>query len=627
MEKEAIERVRQANEELVAARRAVDMECSGTREVPLDPFGVHDEESYDPAVSKKDEGPTSSRGLQDRKPRSNLPASEMSKLRQRGASSTSKTWHQAQAIARSISQGHREISKKTSLVPFWMRGIHNVVQPVARQADPMVAPISRDSTLKIHHILDLRHPTYAVVTFTSRQAAVAARQCLVDGSGVDNWVEIKELPVPPLADAPPCDIMFCRGCCRPVTLTISKLEKKIRHIAGISFFLLFCFFYTLPLSLVSQLLHPEKLAQLFLGWDSLQNPNSVFYTVLAGISSGLLYTLFFSFCPQLFKALANFEGNVSSMQKAEDKALQYFWYFMMLTAFTGTSLTQMFTEVFLDEGQLGTEIKDVLAAAANSIPTQQAPVWVNWLIVRFTYTLPFMYLLQANTFGFRILRWEWCGRLMRGGGPGGPPPYRILVDAGTAHMCIVAIAPVCPLIAPLGMVYFMVMLLMLRWLLVFVYRPSYDAGGNRWPALHEIIVSSTIYGQVLVATILGLKNAFYPMVMIAAAIVPTYMFSRNCKHKFLQAFTDAGLWQTSHLDRSSRMAMMMMMNNNVEPNTVLSSSDEGREEYRRWLVDCHKASYVPICLAGSESLLTVEHAIVVPTTPTTNSNTTTVAAS
>jgi hypothetical protein len=97
----------------------------------------------------------------------------------------------------------------------------------------------------------------------------------------------------------------------------------------------------LPYRLTSQLLNPEKLAEFFPDWEALQNSDTFFFRVLAGISSGLLYTLFFSFCPQLFKAIANFEGNVSSKRTAEDKALHYYWYFMLVTAFTGTSLAQM----------------------------------------------------------------------------------------------------------------------------------------------------------------------------------------------------------------------------------------------------------------------------------------------
>lgn len=74
----------------------------------------------------------------------------------------------------------------------------------------------------------LRESTYAVVTFTSRQAAVAARQCLADGRGLNRWTTWKRLPIPPLADAAPCSLCPCRGCCRPVTLTIHNRQKVRR---------------------------------------------------------------------------------------------------------------------------------------------------------------------------------------------------------------------------------------------------------------------------------------------------------------------------------------------------------------------------------------------------------------
>lgn len=58
----------------------------------------------------------------------------------------------------------------------------------------------------------LDHPSYAIVTFSSRQAAIAARQCLADGRGVHRWHQVDDIPTAPLADAPPCKPFFCRGC-------------------------------------------------------------------------------------------------------------------------------------------------------------------------------------------------------------------------------------------------------------------------------------------------------------------------------------------------------------------------------------------------------------------------------
>jgi hypothetical protein len=75
----------------------------------------------------------------------------------------------------------------------------------------------------------VQNSTYAVVTFTSRQAAIAARQCVADGSGVDRWVNVEDIPVPPLADAPAWNILACRGFCRPVTLSMNGNQKRCRN--------------------------------------------------------------------------------------------------------------------------------------------------------------------------------------------------------------------------------------------------------------------------------------------------------------------------------------------------------------------------------------------------------------
>ena len=64
--------------------------------------------------------------------------------------------------------------------------------------------------------------TFAVVTFTSRQAAAAARNCNIDGRGSSRWYTTKDLPVTPLSDAAPGDLKTCRNCCRPVTLSLSS---------------------------------------------------------------------------------------------------------------------------------------------------------------------------------------------------------------------------------------------------------------------------------------------------------------------------------------------------------------------------------------------------------------------
>jgi hypothetical protein len=90
--------------------------------------------------------------------------------------------------------------------------------------------------------------SYAVVTFTSRQAAIAARQCLADGTGLDRWREVDVIPIAPLADSPPWNIFDCRGCCRPVTVTLPHEQKRWRRNFIVVVVVLFCLSYTYPLT-------------------------------------------------------------------------------------------------------------------------------------------------------------------------------------------------------------------------------------------------------------------------------------------------------------------------------------------------------------------------------------------
>ncbi len=164
--------------------------------------------------------------------------------------------------------------------------------------------------------------TFAVVTFTSRQAAVAARHCLSDGRGVGRWIPVEDIPVPPLADAAVCDFCDCRGCCRPVTLTIHPKQQLIRRYMTIIMLAVLFVFYTLPLTFASALVAPEKLDNLIPGIEKAAQENPMLSNLLSGIMPALFYSLFFALCPIMFKSLSNFGSNAVSVNQAEFIALQ-----------------------------------------------------------------------------------------------------------------------------------------------------------------------------------------------------------------------------------------------------------------------------------------------------------------
>ena len=102
--------------------------------------------------------------------------------------------------------------------------------------------------------------------------------------------------------------------------------------------------------------------------------------------------------------------------------------------------------------------------------------------------------------------------------------------------------------------------------------------------------------QVLLALSFGLKKAFLLGTISAISIIPTWTFKNVCKDTFEQSYNDAALLQTSELDGWKVGGEMSFLE---------------RERYRKWIVDCHKASYVPVCLNAEENYLTSEPAVVI----------------
>lgn len=440
--------------------------------------------------------------------------------------------------------------------------------------------------------------TFAVVTFTSRQAAIAARHCLADGRGVNRWTPIEHIPIPPLADAAAFDLKTCRGCCRPVTLTVNSNQQFIRKWATILMLVIIYVFYTVPITFFQTIVQPEKLENVFPGITKYAEENPFFNKLLVGILPALGFVLFFALCPSIFKALSNFGSNAISVNHAELLALHYYWFFMAVTAFAGPSLANLAISYILARGNYQVSFTSILLEMANGLSSRLSSVWLNWILVRTLVVLPLQYLLQINTFLFQWMGWNCCRRCSQGGGPGGPVPYRIYVDSGVVFMCISALAPVTPLVAPVALLYFLFCAPLWRRNCIFMYRPKFDTGGLRWPFLTDVLLTSLIIGQILLTTVMALKEAVGPAFFAAVPIIIIILNRRWNRKRYLRAYTDAALLQTSQLDGWD---------------SNMSTSPEKREEYRKFLVDAHKAAYVPICIAGgATAALTAEPALVVP---------------
>lgn len=439
----------------------------------------------------------------------------------------------------------------------------------------------------------IKFESYSVVTFTSRQAAIAARQCLADGSGLEGWKEIDKIPIAPLADAVPWNIFDCRGCCKPVTVTLPREQKGYRKKILMVIMVAFTALWTYPYVKLLLNTTPDKLQQSLSQFPFLaKNAN-----VLSLITKSLSMMLFFAVLPQFFKALSNFGSGATSIQEAERHALFYFWWFMVVFAFGSITLGNSIIAAFQNNEVSATTFQSILFDLANSLPVETSSFWITWILQQALMVLPFMYFLQFNNFLFTALRWDCAARATAGGGPGGVVPYRIYVNVGIIFLCVVALAPLCPMLAPVGMLCLLFIIPMMKWSHIFVYRPIFDAGGKKWPLLHDIMMTAVFGSQIVLTISFVLKKGFIVAILSALSTTLTWTFGTVCKDTFGQSYSDAALLQTSELDGW-----------NVEDETSMVE----RERYRKWLVDCHKASYVPICVNAEDNFLTSEPAVVIP---------------
>jgi hypothetical protein len=96
-------------------------------------------------------------------------------------------------------------------------------------------------------------------------------------------------------------------------------------------------------------------------------------------------------------------------------ATSFCFSFMLVTAFTGTSLATVITEALVVSFDVGGTARDILRSVGSTVPTTISAQWLSWIIFRTGITLPYNYLLQFNNFMFSALGMNCCARATAGG--------------------------------------------------------------------------------------------------------------------------------------------------------------------------------------------------------------------
>ncbi|CAB9496980.1 CSC1-like protein [Seminavis robusta] len=516
------------------------------------------------------------------------------------ANETENLWEDVERIAsesKNLHRGDAAIKYKVShgkwALPTFGRGWRGLRKKVAS-----LLVWTQDNSNEVTDVM-ARDTQYAAVTFTSRQAAIAARKCLADGRGAKRFRVLENIPVPPLADSAAFNICDCRGFTRPVTIGLNDHQKNWRKTAATVAIISIYLFYTFPITWASKY-GSEALIKLFPGlpeWGPLSEGDQT----VKGFLDAQILTLFLSLLPDVFLWISNFGSGATSMVASENAALHYFWWFMVLFAIIGSSIARMVLDVY-EHGSVN--LYTNMNKISQTIPVEVSSTWLNWIILKTTIFHPLFYLLQGSTWLAAIARQKCLVRVFRGGGSGNRLPYRIYVEGATVILCCLAFAPQAPILSPFAVLFFVACTPLKRWVVIFTYKPPFDSGGSRWPFLFDMILTSIVVAQILLCGIMTFKHAYGPAIFALLPLFPVFMFRRQIHDRFLDAYMDAALLQTSMLDGWD-----------VGPDSEHLSL-RGREDFRQFLVDAHKASYVPVCIAAVNANvdigITAEPAVVQP---------------
>jgi hypothetical protein len=153
-----------------------------------------------------------------------------------------------------------------------------------------------------------------------------------------------------------------------------------------------------------------------------------------------------------------------------------------------------------------------------------------------------------NTFLFTWVGLKGCARAVRGGGTGGPVPYRIYVNSGVVMLCLFVLAPASPLIAAAAFMYFLFCVPMLQWTMIFLYKPRFDLGRKRFPFCFNMIISGMLVGNSLHIAMMVLRRAYRLAFAAFLPTLPTIAYRWILRRRYMKAFDDVALLQTSLLD-------------------------------------------------------------------------------
>ncbi|KAH7620097.1 hypothetical protein Ndes2526B_g05351 [Nannochloris sp. 'desiccata'] len=348
---------------------------------------------------------------------------------------------------------------------------------------------------------DLAFPS-GFVTFKKRKAQVVAAGAMMS----------EDLSAWKTQAAPRPDEVLWKN------LGLRQWERSSRHAAmWVAFFVLIAFFM-IPVTAVQALLSTNSLVGFI---QDIPILNSLVTAVLPGLA----LVIFLALLPPILRFMRTLAGSISISQ-IDHGVVTWFFIFQVITVFFGSFIAGTFANQFEVLIKNPGDIVNLLGTAAP----QTAIFFMTFISAQAFISTPLSLLRTVGLVLFliksRFAAATPRAKLKLQESSVVKQTYGTQIPADTiAALLGLTFCIICPIIAPLALLYFGVNYLVNKYHLMAVAKESYQSGGLVWLHVFNQLITGLIIFQITMIALLGIKKAPTPSLILLPLPFITLIFA------------------------------------------------------------------------------------------------------
>lgn len=347
----------------------------------------------------------------------------------------------------------------------------------------------------------------------------------------------------------------CQGAPRPDEIVWKNLGLRLwersarRAVLWVVFFLLMAFFM-IPVTAVQSLIPTNSFVDFI-------SDTPIINSLVTAVLPGLALVIFVALLPPILRFMRTLAGSVSIYQ-IDRGVVTWFFIFQVITVFFGSFIAGTFANQFKVLINDPNDIVNLLGTAAP----QTAIFFMSFLLARAAITTPLGLLRSVGLILFLVKsRFAATPRAKQKLQEGAlaNQTYGTRIPAGTiAALLGFTFCIICPLIAPIALLYYFVSYLISKYHLVAVAKESYQSGGLIWLRTFNQLVAGLIISQFTMIALLGIKRAPTPSILVVPLPFITFVFALVARSTFWKPMSTLSLLTSARRDAVEADAVPML---------------------------------------------------------------------